>query len=214
MSQTTELPRTGEVVYSLEGTMLEAYACSAIHPCWIDNGPHGPERFGFVAYRIHKGEIDGIDVAGLKLATVVHIPGGVMDGGRRCVAFIDKRAGRVEKDAIAHAFTGRLGGPLADRDTLMREAAGPYSVPMCYDIIDGAGMLRVGTVLEADFEPYRGPDAAIPVFGQAVPPMDASSPARLAKVTNHKVTVLEHGMVWSFASHSGIQSHWTAVHAV
>jgi hypothetical protein len=211
MSQTLQAPTTKGTVYALEGTMLEACVYGAAGPNWAGDGPAGGDCFGFVAYRIHSGEIEGIDVAGLKLVTVAQLGGNATDGIPRSVMFVEKRASRPARNAIARAFTGQLGGPLADGGTLMREAAGAYSVPMCHDIIDGEGMLRAGTVLEADFAPCDGLDDSIPA-----PPVFSTRPgwaARAVKVTNHRVNVLEHGMVWSFAAHSGIHWEWTAEHA-
>jgi hypothetical protein len=211
MAEILQAPTTDRTAYTLEGTMLEACVYGAARPNWAGDSPAGGDCFGFVAYRIHSGAIEGIDVAGLKLVTVAQIVSNGTGGIPRSVMFVDKRASRPERDAIVRAFTGQLGGALAAGGTLMSNAAGPYSVPMCHDIIDGEGMLRAGTVLEADFAPCEAPDDSI-----AAPAVFSTRPgwaARAVKVTNHRVNVLEHGMVWSFAAHSGICWEWAVEHA-
>jgi hypothetical protein len=210
MSQTIQAPTTEGTVYALKGTMLEACAYGAARPNWAADCPATGDCFGFVAYRIHSGEIENIEVSGLKLVTVAQIGGNATDAPPHSVMFVDKRASSPERNAIVRAFTGRLGGPLAGSGTLMSNAAGPYSVPMCHDIIDGEGMLRAGTVLEADFVPSRDPAESL-----LAPAVFSTRPGwtpRVVQVTHHKVNVLEHGMVWSFAPHNGIEWEWTAEH--
>jgi hypothetical protein len=60
------------------------------------------------------GAIRGVDVSGLSLLSVAHIPGNVLAGNWEVVVLVDDRAADDQREAILAAFTGELGGPLAD----------------------------------------------------------------------------------------------------
>ena len=51
--------------YRVQGSILEACSCSAPCPCWIGEDPHGGVCDSFIAYRIDKGTIEGVDVSGI-----------------------------------------------------------------------------------------------------------------------------------------------------
>ncbi|MDR7613190.1 MAG: DUF1326 domain-containing protein, partial [Armatimonadota bacterium] len=67
-------------------------------------GGQGSETPGSLHYE--RGEIDGVDVSGLTLALAVHIPGNVLKGGWKVVAFVDSKASPRQKEAILAAHTG------------------------------------------------------------------------------------------------------------
>ena len=102
-------------VYQLQGTLLEACSCGVLCPCWIGEDPDGGTCDAFVAYHFDKGEIDGVDVSGLNVVNIVHIPGNVLTPGSwQLVMFLDAAASERQRDAIVAAYSGKLGGPLAD----------------------------------------------------------------------------------------------------
>lgn len=76
---------------------------------------------GVLAYHIDKGKIDGTDVSGLSLGLVAHIPGNILQGNWRIVVFMDDKASPQQQEAILNAWTGKLGGPLADMAKLVGE---------------------------------------------------------------------------------------------
>jgi hypothetical protein len=76
------------------------------------------------AWEIESGSIDGIDVAGM-LAVSVSSHGGPRDEAKqRVMIFVDDRASRVQADAMAAAFSGKLGGPLQELGDLLGELIG------------------------------------------------------------------------------------------
>jgi hypothetical protein len=68
------------MTYKLEGSLLEVCDCEVLCPCWIGENPDNGTCQSALAYHFERGVIDGIDVAGLTLATNVFIPGNVLDG--------------------------------------------------------------------------------------------------------------------------------------
>jgi hypothetical protein len=71
------------MAYHLEGDLLEVCDCKVLCPCWIGEDPDNGTCRSSLAYRIEKGEIEGVDVSGLNFATAVFIPGNVLKGGWR-----------------------------------------------------------------------------------------------------------------------------------
>ena len=67
-----------KAVYTLEGTLLEVCSCGVLCPCWVGEDPDGGECFSFLSHSFRQGLIDGIDVSGLSIVSVVHIPGNVL----------------------------------------------------------------------------------------------------------------------------------------
>src|SRR5678816_619357 len=100
--------------YTLEGTLLEACNCDVLCPCWIGEDPDNGTCQSVVTYHLDTGAIRGVDVSGLTLANVVFIPGNVLAGNWKALLYVDDRASDEQLEALVDAFSGKLGGPLAD----------------------------------------------------------------------------------------------------
>ena len=113
-----------DVGYQLEGSLLEVCSCDVLCPCWIGEDPDQGTCDSVVAYHLDKGTIRGVDVGGLTLVSAVNIPGNILEGNWRQIVYIDDNASDEQADAMLDAFTGKLGGPLADLAQLDRRAGG------------------------------------------------------------------------------------------
>lgn len=121
---------TGPAPYQIRGSFYEACDCFTVCPCWIGNSPDGSECTGVFAWEIEAGTIDGVDVAGL-LAVSISTHGGPRDEAKqRVVVFVDDRSTRVQGDALAAAFSGKLGGPLQELGDLLGELIGVERAPI------------------------------------------------------------------------------------
>src|SRR5919108_1184577 len=87
-------------VYELTGTLIEACSCGVNCPCWIGEDPDLGECFAVIAYGIEGGKISGLDVSGLNLVLVCHIPGNVLDGNWEIGALVDERGTPEQRDAL------------------------------------------------------------------------------------------------------------------
>lgn len=67
------------MVYQLEGRILEVCDCNVLCPCWIGEDPDGGTCDAVVAWQIDKGTIEGVDVSGLTIAAIAHIPKNVLE---------------------------------------------------------------------------------------------------------------------------------------
>jgi FtsP/CotA-like multicopper oxidase with cupredoxin domain len=120
----------GKSPYQLSGLFYEACDCYTVCPCWLGNDPDGGECTGVFAWEIEKGSIDGVDVAGLLAVSVSHHTGLRDEAKQRVMIFIDERATRVQADALAAAFSGRLGGPMQELADLLGELLGVERSPI------------------------------------------------------------------------------------
>src|SRR5699024_2498536 len=80
------------VGYHLVGDLLEVCDCNTLCPCWIGENPDNGTCQSSLAYRIERGEIEGLDVSGLVFATAVFIPGNVLAGQWRIIRYVDDLA--------------------------------------------------------------------------------------------------------------------------
>jgi hypothetical protein len=213
MTQAQEVGQSQGTVYSLQGTLLEACSCGVACPCWIGEDPDGGECYAIVAYHIDSGEISGLDVSDLNLVIVAHIPGNVLAGNWDVVVVVDGRASEEQREAILAAFTGQLGGPLADVYQLIGQVRGVEIAPIRHSILDGAGTLEIPGVVEADMVPYRGPDGSVTTLQNSIFSTVPGSPAWVAKASRNRVNLPQYGMSWEYEGRNAIQADWSIEHA-
>jgi hypothetical protein len=213
VAKTHEDLRTTGAVYELTGTLLEACSCGVLCPCWIGEDPDEGECFSFNAYHLDAGQIGGVDVSGLNLVEVCHIPGNVLaPGSWRVVFVVDATATDEQRDVIVRAFRGDLGGPLADVAGLFGEVAGVETATIRHEIHGGHGTLVAEGMIEAEMEPYQGPDGTITTLRDSAFSTVPGSPAYVAKAQRHSVNLPRYGMQWSYSDRNAIQSDWHIRH--
>jgi hypothetical protein len=194
--------------YQLEGTLLEVCSCDVLCPCWIGEDPDGGVCDSVVAYNLDKGTIRGVDVSGLTLVSAVNIPGNVLEGNWRQLVMIDDKASDEQAEAMLDAFSGKLGGPLADLAQLIGEVVGVERVPIDHEIVDGAGTLKVGDKIDCAMHPYRGPDGSITTLNNSIFSTVPGSPAYVGVADHQRIDIPEHGYKWSYENKNAIQSDW------
>jgi hypothetical protein len=195
--------------YLLEGTLLEACSCGVLCPCWIGEDPDGGECFSFNAYHFDTGRINGVDVSGLNIVEVCHIPGNVLaPGSWKVVMIVDDKATREQQDAIVGAYRGQFGGPLADLAGLFGEVKEVRAATITHDIVNGTGTLRIDGVLDAELEPFRAADGTITTLRDSLFSTVPGSPAYVSRALRNKVTLPDHGMTWEFSGRNAIQADY------
>jgi len=214
MAITEEQARATGVVYDLQGTLLEACSCGVLCPCWVGEDPDGGACDAFVAYHFDAGTIKGIDIGGLSLVNVVRIPGKVLTPASGKVAiFVDARATDEQMQALVDAYSGKLGGPLADLAGLVGEVLDVRRASISHEIRDGAGTLRIGDSLFAEMAPFASGAGVTTTLRDTVFSTVPGSPAYVSKASKHTVNLPEYGMVWSFEGRNAIQSDYRIAHA-
>ena len=214
MATTTEArPAATAYVYELEGTLLEACSCGVLCPCWVGEDPDEGKCHAFIAYHFDRGTIDGIDVGGLALVNIVEIPNNALEPQSwRIVVFVDERATDEQMQALLDAYTGKLGGPLADLAGLIGEVIDVRRAPIVHEIRDGNGVLRVGDFVQAEMKPYAGPDGRTTTLRDSIFSTVPGSPAYVGKATKNAVDLPEYGFAWSFEGRNAIQADYRIAH--
>ena len=210
----SEKSLTERYVYFLQGTLLEACSCDVLCPCWIGEDPDTGDCQAFVAYHYDKGEINGVDVSGLEMINVARIPGNVLTPHTwKVLLLIDERATDAQMEALLAAYSGKLGGPLADLSQLVGEVVGVERVPITHEVRGGAGTLKVGDdMVSAEMEPYRGPDGTPTTLRDSVFSTIPGTPAYVAKTKYNRVNIPKYGIKWSFEGRNAIQGDYTIIH--
>ena len=209
MAMTEERAEATGLVYDLQGTLLEACSCGVLCPCWVGEDPDGGTCDAFIAYHFDAGTVRGVDVSGLSFVTVNHIPGNVLTPASWKVAmFVDDRATDEQMQALVDAYSGKLGGPLADLAGLVGEVLDVRRASIAHEIREGAGTLRVGDFVSSEMAPYAGADGSVTTLQNTVFSTVPGSPAYVSKASKNTVNLPEFGMVWSFEGRNAIQSDY------
>ncbi len=193
------------MAYPIEGSILEVCDCNVLCPCWIGEDPDNGTCDSIIAYHIDRGSIDGVDVSGLTMAMLAHIPGNVLDGNFRAVAYLDDKANQHQIDALLAAFGGKLGGPLEDMAKLVGETVAVVPAAINFRVEEGRGTLKIGEEAEAIMEPYRGPTGAITTLNESIFSTIPGSPAYVAKASRYRVQSPALGLDIDLEGHNAIQ---------
>lgn len=138
----------------------------------------------------------------------------MLAGNWRAVWFISDNASDEQFDAIRDAFTGKLGGPLADLAGLFGEVLDVKRAPIVHETRQGGGALRIGEVVSSEMRPYTAPDGStITTLRDSAFSTVPGSPAYVAKADHLRAELPEYDLVWSYTGSNAIQSDWKLVHA-
>ena len=193
------------MTYKIGGQLLEACSCRGPCPCWVGDDADGGACSGVIAYHYDKGQINGVDVAGLTFGFCLHFKGNVLTPKNwKIVAYVDNRASPKQKEAILAAHTGTLGGPLKDLWQLVGEVLGVYDVPVEFKLKEGKGVLRLGDALVAEMHPFTDaagrPTKLVDTIFTTIP----GSPAYPGKTSSHRANIPQHDFVWDHAGRNAI----------
>jgi hypothetical protein len=194
------------MAYHLEGRLLEVCDCRVLCPCWIGEDPDNGTCDPVLAYRFDAGQIEGVDVAGRTIAIVAHIPGNILEGNQRIAVYLDAGASDAQQEALLKAYTGKLGGPLAEYAKLVREVVGVERVPITFDVHEGRGTLKIADVSQAELEPYKGPDGAPTVLANTIFSTVPGAPVFVGKASRYRSKHAKVGHDIDLAGHNALQS--------
>jgi hypothetical protein len=193
------------MAYTLEGRMLEVCTCKAICPCWVGEDPDNGKCDGTMAWHFEKGSIDGVDVAGLTIGMLAHIPGNVLKGNFRAIVFVDDRATPEQEKALLSVYTGKQGGPVADLAALIGEVVAVERVPIKFDVHKGKGHYSLGNTVEVDLEPFLSANGHPTTLVDAVFSNIPGSPAYVGKAAMYKADAPKLGMKINLTGHNSVQ---------
>jgi hypothetical protein len=176
-----------EMGYDLEGRMQEICTCKTLCPCWVGVDPDGGKCDFEWIFHFDRGQINGVDVAGINMGFHGHLPGNIFDGNVRLAVIVDDRASEAQQEALLAAFTGKVGGPLADLAGLVGEVTGVDRAPIEFDVNKGSGRFRAGDAFEGEVEGYRSLNGTPTTLNDAAVAPVLGSPAYPAKVLRYQM---------------------------
>lgn len=191
--------------YQLEGRLLEVCTCGVLCPCWVGADPDGGTCDSAVAWHVDHGTIQGIDVSGLTFAISVHIPGNILQGNWKALAYVDEKATPAQQDALLAVFTGKMGGPIADLAGLISEVVGVERVPITFMVEGGKGTLAIGQTVHAEMAPFTGPTGEATALHESIFSTIPGSPAYVSKAEHFRSLVPALGHDVNLQNHNAIQ---------
>lgn len=192
--------------YHLEGKLLEVCDCNVLCPCWIGEDPDNGTCQTIVSWHFEKGQIDGVEVGGLTLAVLAHIPGNILQGNWKAAVYVDDKASEAQHEAILKVFTGQAGGPVADLAALIGEVVSVERVPIEFKVDEGKGSIRVGNAGYAELQNYIGPSGGPTVLSDTVFSTVPGAPVFVGKAATYKAEVPAAGIRQDLTGHNALQS--------
>jgi hypothetical protein len=103
-----------------------------------------------LVFNITEGEIEGTDVAGLKVAVIADTPKVMTEGNWKLGMFVDENASDEQMEKLAGVLSGQMGGPMAGLAPLVGEVLGVERAPI--DVVEDGLTHRVKIGDAIDFE--------------------------------------------------------------
>ncbi|MGY1642197.1 DUF1326 domain-containing protein [Geodermatophilus sp. SYSU D00703] len=114
------------MAWSLRGSYAETCSCELMCPCNLtfDHGATYDFCRATLAFDIRDGEVDGTDVRGRRVVTIIDTPKVMTDGNWRIGLYVDDQADDEQFDKLVKVFGGQLGGPMSALAPLVGEVVG------------------------------------------------------------------------------------------
>jgi hypothetical protein len=156
-----------------------------------------------------------VDVSGCDLLRVFDIRGNArLPGSWRQVVVVDEQASDEQVSSILAAYSGALGGPLADLARLVGATLGVERARISYAVAAGAGSVRAGRLVNVSITPFRGLDGAVTTLHDSLMATTPRAPAYVASALHHEVALEKYGFEWTFQGRSAIQSDYRIANRV
>ena len=192
--------------YHLEGRLLEVCNCNVLCPCWIGEDPDNGTCDTIVAWRVDKGTVDAVDVGGLTIAAVAHIPGNILLGNWTAAIFVDDNASKAQEEALLKVYTGKAGGPVADLAKLIGTVVSVERAPIRFDVQGGKGTLAIGKDYYAELEPYIGASGGKTTLTDTVFSTVPGAPVFVGKAPVYRSKNAAIGINVDIKNHNALQS--------
>ena len=143
------------MAWNLKGSYVETCSCELMCPCNLsfDHGATYDFCRVTLVFNIREGQVEGIDIGGLKVAAIADTPKVMTEGNWRLGVFIDAQATDEQFDKLASGLqrpAGRTDGradPLGGRDARRRTGGRSRSSTTACDTAS-----RVGDAIDFEIE--------------------------------------------------------------
>ena len=140
--------------WNLKGSYVETCSCELMCPCNLsfDHGATYDFCRVTLVFNIREGQVEGVDIGGLKVAAIADTPKVMTDGNWRLGVFIDENATDEQMEKLVAVFGGQLGGPMGALAPLVGEMLGVERAAI--EIVDDGvrHSVRVGDAIDFEIE--------------------------------------------------------------
>jgi hypothetical protein len=163
------------MAWKLEGRYVENCSCDVICPCtWsnLSRPATNDDCRAVLAFRVERGEVEGVDVSGRTVVLAILTPKLMVDGNWQAGLLFDQDTSDEQITLLTQVFTGTLGGPMAGLAPLITEFLGAERAAIDLDVGSDGWSLRVGEASELAGALVRGPesDEAVTLTGIVIHP--------------------------------------------
>ena len=142
----------------LDADYLQACNCDYGCPCEFSAPPTTGFCEGMGAWRINRGEFDGLSLDGLGLGFAAKWPGAIHAGNGTVLLFVDEKASAAQREALLAIGSGQAGGlPFEILATTFSTLLEPRFVPFDFHLDGLQSSVRVGDGLRIALEPIKNP---------------------------------------------------------
>ena len=137
---------------------LQACNCDYGCPCEFSAPPSPGFCEGLGAWRIERGEFDGLSLDGLGLGFAAKWPGAIHEGNGTVLLFVDEKASPQQREALLEIGSGQAGGlPFEILATTFSTLLEPQFVPFDFQLDGLKSSVRLGDGFQIALEPIKNP---------------------------------------------------------
>jgi hypothetical protein len=141
-----------------EADYLQACNCDYGCPCEFAAPPTTGFCEGMGAWRIERGDYDGLSLDGLGLGFAAKWPGAIHEGNGTVLLFVDEKASAAQRDALLAIGSGQAGGlPFEILATTFSTLLEPRFVAFDFHLDGLQSSVRLGDGFRIALEPIKNP---------------------------------------------------------
>lgn len=144
--------------WELSGRWIEVCSCKMCCPC--NFGPAEPTQgwcSGSLVIEVERGNADGTDLSGARLALSMELPGDFMGGIDRARLYLDESLSEKQRSALEAIFLGKKGGVWEPMQAAIKEWV-PSQVARIEVSTEERPSFKVGNVGQGTFERMKTED--------------------------------------------------------
>lgn len=137
---------------------LQTCNCDYGCPCEFSAPPTTGFCHGLGAWRIERGEYDGLSLNGLGLGFAATWPKAIHEGNGTVCLFVDEKASPAQREALVAIGSGQAGGlPFEILATTFSTLLEPRYVPVEFNLDGLRSSARLGDKFRIALEPIKNP---------------------------------------------------------
>ena len=142
------------MAWNVKGTYVETCSCEVVCPCTasLSLGADYDRCRATLVFNIVRGEVEGTDVSGLKVAAIADTPKVMSDGNWRLGVFMDASASDEQAEKLGAVFGGQLGGPMEALGPLVSENLGVERAPIEVREDGHRHSVKIGDAIDFEIE--------------------------------------------------------------